>query len=128
MVKEAMAADLIKKGREFIQELNKKDLQVKVALWMLSSEKNEWQLIIATPRYDTKGPLQVYSQIQSALTEQENLNGLIELEDIIVISPHDILIQHVKKSLPVNQEGELVTSSSGSVGHGSVSGYFYRLF
>lgn len=87
----------IKEGKMLLKNLDKNKFPVKAALWLYDSNNNNWKYLIATPKVDEKGPLQVYKTIRNYLVHQGENH--ISLNDIRAVSPNDTLISLFKKAI-----------------------------
>lgn len=87
----------IKEGKILLQNLDKNKFPVKAALWLYDSNNDNWKYLIASPKVDEKGPIQVYKTILQYLPHQDENH--ISLNDIKVVSPNDSLISLFKKAI-----------------------------
>jgi hypothetical protein len=77
-------------GRKLLAELDKAQLKVRAALWLLDAESRQWRLLIATPLVPTHGPRAVYLRIRKALATLNEKE--ITLQDIgAVPTDHPLL-------------------------------------
>jgi hypothetical protein len=63
LVKEALEEKKIEAGRELLKRLAKTDFKVVAALWLWTTERPEWELIVASPWVNKNGPLEAYRKI-----------------------------------------------------------------
>ncbi len=54
-------------GREILRALATGRIEVNVAFWAYVPQSSEWELFIATPLVDTKGPKAAYEEVLNAL-------------------------------------------------------------
>ena len=59
----------IVEGKELIEALDNRNLNIKAAMWFYFVESDEWKLLIATPMVDEKGTREAYRLIQTAIGE-----------------------------------------------------------
>jgi len=67
---------------------------------------DEWQLIIATPWYDSKGPHEANAKVISALQE-EGIYPETPIRRIYVRSPNDPIVRTIELELKTQTEGTL---------------------
>ena len=53
----------IESGKELLEFLDGKKLDIKIAMWFLDTEIGRWYLILSTPLVDEKGPRKVYLKL-----------------------------------------------------------------
>lgn len=90
MVKELLVGDqlspeMIGFGANLVTRLDKLNVLVKGALWLLLPEPRVWRLIIATPEARTAGPKGVYRKIQSAIHKMSPEDPIVSIGDISVV-------------------------------------------
>ncbi len=54
-------------GLELVQALHRSGLSIGVALWLYSTEYEDWRFVLASRRLDAAGPLQAYGLVHDAL-------------------------------------------------------------
>lgn len=96
VVKEQLTNEMVAAGRDLARHLAAKDPELVSALWLYESETNQWRFVIASPRVDTDGPLQVYETVEQIL--QENAIRL-SLRDVTALSPTTPVIRALKSAL-----------------------------
>ena len=74
--------------------------------WNYVPDLNEWQLVVATPWYDTKGPLEAYSRVIEAL-QKDGIYGEVPMRRVSVLSPNDSLVQTLEKEIRLRTEGSI---------------------
>lgn len=70
------------------------------------SQLDEWQLILATSLYDTKGPYEAYSKVVAAL-QHENIYQDVPVRRLFVKSPNDPLVKALEHERAANIEGTI---------------------
>jgi hypothetical protein len=65
-----VAADLTT-GRELLQALDHSALSISVALWLYSSEYEDWRFVLASRRLDTAEPSEAYALSMTHLLRRE---------------------------------------------------------
>jgi hypothetical protein len=85
----------IEEGQRLIDALQAKGVG-DAALWIYSSEKEKWQLMVTSPKYDRLGPLKAYDEILSVFREiTPELR--IDWTALVAVSPKHELIQGLRK-------------------------------
>ena len=99
MDKTALVGIDIEGGEKLVSNLEQAGLDIRAALWLYSSEPDKWELVIASPLVDQKGPKKTYIFIQSELANMKSPDDPvgIDLEDISVLSPGHRLIEALLK-------------------------------
>jgi len=92
MDKTALVGIDIEGGEQLVSNLEQAGFDIRAALWLYSSEPDKWELVIASPLVDQKGPKKTYIFIQSELAKIEP-SPEIDLGDISVLSPEHRLIE-----------------------------------
>jgi hypothetical protein len=87
-------------GKRLIEALEQVHFRIQAALWLYDPEAFVWQLIIATPLVDERGPRYTYTEIQKVMRSMTPPLS-ISLEDISVLSPADNLIKLLGKAVRV---------------------------
>lgn len=65
---------------------------------------DEWQLVIATPWYDTRGPHEAFAKVVSAL-QNEGIYSAIPIRRVFVKSPEDPLVKAIEQETRIKTEG-----------------------
>jgi hypothetical protein len=84
----------IKAGKKLIEALDQAGFGVHAALWFYLSEPGEWQMVLASPEVDVRGPQKAYTRIQSILARA---SPGISLGEIKLVSPRNDLIQLLRQ-------------------------------
>lgn len=82
----------IQEGQRLIDALNLANFLVDSALWIYSSERETWRLMLASPFYDRQGPLKTYHEIISVFRNLKPELG-INWMDLVAVSPKHELIK-----------------------------------
>lgn len=85
LVGEQLTSDMIKSGEQLIQTLDKLNLLVSGAFWLLLPDERVWRLVVATPEARLIGPKAVYRKIQSALARFPVTVKPLGVKDISVV-------------------------------------------
>lgn len=98
-------SDLEAEGR-VIEALSRAQIPITLCDWNFVPQLGEWQLVIATPWYDTKGPREVNRLIIKALIKA----GVYEdapMRRIFVKSPDDPIVKTMERELKLRTEGSI---------------------
>ena len=98
-------SDLEIEGR-ILEALNRGKIPVTLVDWNYVSEIEEWQLVIATPLYDSKGPHEAVSRVIKAL-QQAGIYEDVPIRRVSVLSPDDSLVKTLERELKVRTEGSI---------------------
>ena len=97
----------IVEGKELIEALDRRDLNIKAAMWFYFEESDEWKLLIATPMIDKKGTKEVYRIIQTVIGEMSESKTSVSFKDVLVLSPKDD---------PIKLVGNVIRTDTGLSG------------
>jgi len=93
-------------GGRVMLALSHSKIPVTLCDWNYVPELDEWQLVIATPWYDTRGPHEAFSKVVSAL-QNEGIYREAPLRRIFVKSPGDVLVKALEQDTKINTEGAI---------------------
>jgi hypothetical protein len=94
VVKEQLTAEMLAAGDELTKRLlQDRDFDLVCALWLYTSESNNWKMVVATPMAESKGPLRVYQRIQGMIGQDWPADLEMHLYSISVLrSNHPFVI------------------------------------
>jgi hypothetical protein len=96
MATAALVSDDIEVGRRVAAAMARGGIPVSVYLWAYIPQLQEWQLFIATPLVDTKGPIAAYAEVEKALQKSE-IYDEVPLRRIFLRSPQDRTLKMLEK-------------------------------
>jgi hypothetical protein len=79
-------------GGRVLEALSRTQMPVSFSDWYFDPQVEEWQLVIATPWFDTKGPIATWSTFVEAL-ESAGIHEEVSTRRIFLKSPNDPLVQ-----------------------------------
>ena len=86
----------LEEGQRLIDALKAGGISGDSALWIYSSEKEKWQLMLTSNLYDRQGPLKAYDEILSVFRQvQPELK--IDWTALVAVSPKHELIQSLRE-------------------------------
>lgn len=88
---------------------------VTFADWYYVPQLDEWQFVIATPWYDSKGPLAVWSALVAAL-QQAGIYEQVPTRRVFVKSPNDSLVKSLENEARQQSRGFLHILREGAPG------------
>lgn len=102
-------------GGRIIDALSRAKMPVTLFDWNFVPELDEWQLIVATPWYHTRGPRETYSRLIEAL-QNAGIYQETPIRRIIIKSPDDLLVKNLEREVKSLREGNIhiVDQSTGS--------------
>jgi hypothetical protein len=119
-------ADL-KAGETLLRDLDQQHLDVTAALWLYSSDSNEWRLVIASPLYDAQGPMVAYRTVQPLVESLKNRFD-IALQNISMVSPSNPLIRLLGAAIQTGPEISHIRVSRNTINNQYIEdAYIYRL-
>lgn len=92
LVGDQLTPDMIKSGGLIVAALDKLNLIVKGAFWLLLPDQHVWRLVIASPEVRRVGPKAVYRKVVSALQRLPSEASPIGTKDISVVEDRDPLV------------------------------------
>lgn len=84
LVGEQLSSDMIESGARLVAALDKLNVVVKGAFWLLMQE-HVWRLFVASPEARTVGPKALYRKIRSANSKVASPASTVSTADISVI-------------------------------------------
>lgn len=93
-------------GGRVLVALSRAKVPVTLCDWNYVSELDEWQLIIATPWYDTRGPHEANAKIISVLQEA-GIYTDVPIRRLFVRSPQDRLVKALEREIKTQTEGTI---------------------
>lgn len=99
LVGEQLTPDMIKSGELLIAALDKLNLLVKGAFWLLLPDQHVWRLFIASPEVRLHGPKAVYRKVVAALHKLPAEATPIGTKDISVVEDKDPLLLRLRSAV-----------------------------
>lgn len=97
-------------GAKVLGAMSRSRIPVAFADWHFVPQIEEWQFLIATPWYDSKGPLTTYRAFVDALMQSGIYEGT-PTRRMTIRSPKDPLVEALRENLP--REGYLHVLKNG---------------
>jgi hypothetical protein len=99
MVKEVLVDKRIEGGLQLTRRLEESGFPVTASFWLYDSDINNWRLTLALEAVDQigVGARKVYGKIQDILSDDADLGGVLDLEDLHLAGPEDNLIRDLRK-------------------------------
>jgi len=108
-------------GRRILGVLSQAGISVTVAFWAHIPQISEWQLFIATPLVDSKGPKLAYEQVLRIL-KQAGMEQELPWRRIFLRSPKDQVLKSLEKSK--SDGGSIEIMESENIPRGTPSAYY----
>ena len=96
-------SDIEIRGR-ILDALNRTGIPVTLCEWHYVPQLGEWQLIVATPWYDSRGPRVTYDRIIKAL-QQTGVYEDVPLRQVFFKSPSDPIVKQLEIEVKNKTEG-----------------------
>lgn len=106
MDKEALVRSDSEIGGLVLNALSRERIPVTLCVWSFVPQLEEWQLVIATPWYDTRGPREANDRVLAALTSA-GIYQDVPVRRLLVLSPHDPIVQSLTREVGLKTEGEI---------------------
>src|SRR5579863_8660513 len=91
-------------GAQVMEALSQTQIPVTLCEWNYVPQLEEWQLIIATPWYDSKGPRTTYRAVISAL-EKAGIYPRVPMRRVFLKSPNDPEVKRLQQEAGTQWEG-----------------------
>lgn len=92
--------------------LSRARIPVTLVDWTHAPQLDEWQLVIATPWYETKGPREAYLKIISTL-QKEGIYEEVPIRRVFVRSPEDPVVKALEQEIRLKTEGVVFIDDHG---------------
>ena len=91
-------------GAWVLDALSQAKIPVTLCDWFYVPQIDEWQLIIATPLYDTKGPHEAFAKVSLAL-QDAGVYPEVPIRRVFVRSPKDPIVRALEDEVKTKHEG-----------------------
>jgi hypothetical protein len=103
-------------GGQVLVALSRAKIPVTLCDWNYVPELDEWQLIIATPWYDKRGPHEANAKIISVL-QDAGIYADVPIRRLFVRSPQDPLVKALEREVKTQTEGTIHIVASTRQNH-----------
>ncbi|MGD1071980.1 MAG: hypothetical protein ABSB15_17745 [Bryobacteraceae bacterium] len=87
-----------------MEALNRMQIPVTLCEWHYVPQLEEWQLIVATPWYDSKGPRTTYRTLVDAL-QTAGVYERVPMRRVFIMSPDDPLVRALQREAKEQHQG-----------------------
>jgi hypothetical protein len=108
-------------GREILRTLTKNGFPLTVAFWAFVPQSGEWQLFIATPLVDSKGPKAAYDEVLGILHDA-GMDPYLPWRKLFLRSPKDPVLKNLEKQRGLRGSIDIVESEN--IPRGVPSSYY----
>jgi hypothetical protein len=98
VVKEALTDSMKRGGEELTRKLDEANWPVVASFWYFVREHNRWNLIVASPKVLSDGPMASYEAVNRALGALHD--DFASLESITVVPPSHDLVRTLASAVP----------------------------
>jgi hypothetical protein len=95
--------------------LSRARIPVTLVDWTHVPQLDEWQLVIATPWHETRGPREAYMKIITAL-QDEGIYQDVPIRRVFVRSPEDPVVRELEEEIRHSTEGVLFIEDHNRAG------------
>jgi hypothetical protein len=92
VVRDVLSEEMVVVGREFVAALDRSNLPINAALWIFIAELSMWRFLVASSQVVVRGPKEVYSRIQTILSNMPSDRARIAIQNISVVEPESPLV------------------------------------
>jgi hypothetical protein len=96
LVGDQLTEDMITVGEHVVSALDKLNVLVIGAFWLLLPDQHVWRLVIASPEVRTLGPKAFYRKVSAALKRIPQSVQAISTNDITVLEDNNPLVKLLK--------------------------------
>jgi hypothetical protein len=100
-------------GAQVMEALSGSAIPVTLCEWNYVPQLEEWQLIIATPWYDSKGPRTTYRALVDAL-QKTGVYERVPMRRVFIRSPEDPLVKTLQREAKEQHQGSVHVLKHGS--------------
>ena len=103
VVKDYFSEDMIEAGKKLILSMDEAGFMITAAFWFYLSEENTWILFIASPEVTTKGPRELYKDIDAVISNPQN--GIhLTLGDIKILRSDENIIKVLRSAITTENQ------------------------
>ncbi len=100
MVATQLTPELIKDGAELLAKLDASGHSPEAALWMYSSERGGWRLILVDRKLGTEGRRPIYKVVQKALHALRDTVVHLSFFNVSLAKPEAPFVKALRKAFP----------------------------
>ncbi len=100
-----LVTEHITAGKRLIEALDNEGLQILTAFWFYREESELYELRLASPLYDEKGPTYLLTEIQTVIANMTPKSKL-DLQNTAVISPDKSMVKALNRKLRIDDLDE----------------------
>ncbi len=104
LVKETLSEQMIATGAELTKSLDRAQWPVVASLWLFNPERNDWRLLLASPKVDQEGPRESYRHVDEVL---RGMSTEVTLANVSVISPKDPIVRAIQSVYRADRDIEI---------------------
>lgn len=125
LVKEILVAEQIAAGEQLLKRLDNAGADIVAAYWVYVPAVAEWHLEFVSPRVESDGPLEFYSEVDDLLSSPTRMVGLT-LNTIMVLGPNYSFYKQLRAALNPKEDLSGVRLRQLLVGSEVMDLYIYR--
>jgi hypothetical protein len=128
MVETRLTQQLINEGARLVEKLDQSGASPAAAFWVYFPNVGGWKLFLAETKVGTRGPREVYKQIQRTLHALRNEVTHLSLENVTVTKPNAPLVALLSSAISTGPGIRGIRFSRSAI-HGVPieDAYIYRL-
>ena len=128
MVKESLSPAMVSDGAALLRKLEESHWSFNAAFWFYFPDANGWQLLIASPEVETKGPRESYAVVQKGLSDLVPTAAALSLDDIGLMPSNHSLVALLSSFIATgNSIGNIRFSKNMINGHFIDDALIYRM-
>ncbi len=111
-------------GLKVLEALHAAEIKVAVALWMVSSDYDDWRLVLSSPSLDQNHPLKAYRKVAEALHDR----FAYMLPPILILPTKDPFIRELRRIFGKAKDVAGMRLGGQTIGNRFISdAYVYRI-
>jgi hypothetical protein len=125
LVKEILSADQIASGEKLLKRLDSAKANIIAAYWVYVPAAAEWHLEFVSPKVESEGPREFYSEVGDLLSSPTRIDGLT-LNTIMVLGPGYSFYKQLRAALNPREDLSGIRLRQLLVGNEVMDLYIYR--
>lgn len=128
LVGEQLTPEMIKSGAMLVHALDKLNVLVTGALWLLDPQERVWRLVIASPEVRLHGPKALYRKVQTAVARLPDGVAPVGTKDVSVVDDRHPLVALLRTALSTGKTVSNIRFSRSVINGTEIEdAYLYRV-
>ena len=124
LVKETLSPKMISSGRALLSRLDAAGWRPSSALWLFDAEQNRWEMILASPDVEQRGPRPGYEIVRGILADARY--PALALADVSIVPTRNEIVKALSLAVNVSGGSGVRMSRNAINGRYIEDAYIYR--